>query len=137
MTGHRSERLSQCTCSLGARPRGAHDRTISTHMVDEKPPPQGDGITWITYSPVGLGRRRRRELISAQVGVMTAVDEVVGDGLGEILLIRQRVLDYVKPVLQHQDVDEVVVSISRIPQSDILLALRLEQKLLKLLPLDM
>lgn len=68
---------------------------------------------------------------------MTAVDKVVGDGLGEILLIRQRMLDHVEPVLQHQDVDEIMVSISRIPQSDILLALCLEQELLKLFSLDM
>lgn len=62
---------------------------------------------------------------------MAAIDEVVGYGLREVFLIRQWALHGVEAVLKHQDVAEFMISISRLMQSHVRLALGLPQEMLE------
>ena len=54
---------------------------------------------------------------------MAAVYEIMRDGLREILLVRERTLDSVEPVVQHDDIAELMEAVSGFVQSDIFFAL--------------
>lgn len=67
---------------------------------------------------------------------MTTIDEVVGDGLGKVLLVRKRSLSGVEPMIKHHDISEIKESISRLVQPDGFLALSLTQELLELVSFE-
>ena len=117
---HRSKHLSQCTYSLEVEPDGV-GRIVRENTSGCKVYMEGERGN--THRLVGLCRRTRRPLIAAQVGVVATIDEVVGDGLGKVFLVRQWSLDCVEPILKHQDVSEFMVPVSRLVQPGILLTL--------------